>query len=89
MLQQDVSELLAEEKVAYDAMASRLRNGAAAGAADIDLNMRIKIVDGDEVMACRPHPRRLPAIACRPRPRRLPAIACRPRLRRLPARLES
>ena len=49
MLKQDVDDLLAEEKVAYDAMAKKLKDQPAAK--DVDLNMRIKIVDGDEVIA--------------------------------------
>jgi len=52
MLQQDVTSLLAEEKEAYEAMV-KTKAEAAAGSAeeDVDLNMRIKIVDGDEVIS--------------------------------------
>ena len=46
MLKQDVQSLLAEEKVAYEAMAKKL--AAETPSDDVDLNMRIKIVDGDE-----------------------------------------
>jgi hypothetical protein len=49
MLKQDVGSLLAEEKVAYEAMAKKL--GEQVPPAEIDLRMRIKIVDGDEVIA--------------------------------------
>ena len=50
MLKQDVESLLAEEKVAYDAAAAaKASNGKASG--DIDLDMRIKIIDGDDVIA--------------------------------------
>lgn len=50
MLKQDVESLLAEEKVAYDAAAAaKASDGKAAG--DIDLDMRIKIIDGDDVIA--------------------------------------
>ena len=49
MLKQDVQSLLAEEKVAYEAMAKKL--AAETPSDDVDLNMRIKIVDGDEVIA--------------------------------------
>ena len=49
MLRQDVDELLAEEKLAYDAM---VRACAAAPPSDsIELDMRIKIIDGDTVIA--------------------------------------
>jgi len=46
MLKQDVESLLAEEKLAYDKAAAE---GRADGA--IDLDMRIKIIDGDVVIA--------------------------------------
>jgi len=53
MLREDVDELLANEKPAYEEAVA----GAAAAhgkrhkAAPIDLNMRIKIIDGDDVLA--------------------------------------
>ena len=51
-LKQDVEELLAEEKVAYDAAAkAKTEASAACAAGAIDLDMRIKIVDGDAVIA--------------------------------------
>ena len=55
MLQQDVEELLAEEKVAYEGAVQAKAKAAASGsklsASKIDLDMRIKIVDGDAVIA--------------------------------------
>jgi len=50
MLKQDVEELLVEEKVAYDAAANAKQEPHGAPEA-VDLDMRIKIVDGDEVIA--------------------------------------
>jgi hypothetical protein len=48
-LQQPVDELLEEERAAY-AAAAKAANGAAAKAA-VDLDMRVTLVDGDEVIA--------------------------------------
>ena len=49
MLKEEVESLLKEEKVAYDAAAAAKQQ--AADCAEIDLQMRIKIVDGDAVLA--------------------------------------
>jgi len=49
MLQKDVDALLREEKKAYDKVAKE--NANAMPSTEIDLNMRIKIVDGDDVIA--------------------------------------
>ena len=55
MLKQEVPALLAEEKVAYDAAVAQAKGSCdIAGKrqkAEIDLGMRIKIVDGDAVIA--------------------------------------
>ena len=50
-LKQDVDSLLAEEKVAYDKASADKLKAAGAACTDVDLNMRIKIVDGDEIIA--------------------------------------
>jgi len=49
MLKQDVESLLKEERVAYDAAAKA--KATAEAAASPDLDMRIKILDGDDVIA--------------------------------------
>ena len=55
-LERDVDALLADERAAYDAAAARDDTAAAGdargiGAGEIDLDMRVRIVDGDEVIA--------------------------------------
>jgi len=49
MLEQDVEELLAEERAAYDAAAAA--KAASTACPSVDLDMRIKIVDGDAIIA--------------------------------------
>jgi len=49
MLQQDVEELVAEERAAYAAAAKAKAGAPTAGA--VELDMRIRIVDGDAVIA--------------------------------------
>ena len=49
VLKEEVESLLKDEKVAYDAAAAAKQQ--AADCAEIDLQMRIKIVDGDAVLA--------------------------------------
>jgi len=49
MLKQDVPSLLAEEKAAYEEAAAK--EATCAPSASVDLDMRIKLVDGDEVIA--------------------------------------
>jgi len=49
MLKQEVDSLLAEERVAYDAAVKA--KATAEAAASPDLDMRIKIIDGDDVIA--------------------------------------
>jgi hypothetical protein len=46
MLKQDVPSLLAEEKAAYEEAAAK--EATCAPSASVDLDMRIKLVDGDE-----------------------------------------
>lgn len=48
-LKQSVEEVLKEEKVRYDAKRAECADETASK--DIDLDMRIRIVDGDEVLA--------------------------------------
>ena len=51
MLEQDVDELLAEERAAYDAAVKAKSETCAGGDKPVELDMRIKIVDGDMVIA--------------------------------------
>ena len=48
-LRQDVDELLAEEETAYKAAAAAKASASACD--DVELDMRIKIIDGDETIA--------------------------------------
>lgn len=49
MLKQTVEDLLKQEKASYDE--KRAETAADPSCDDIDLNMRIRIVDGDDVLA--------------------------------------